>query len=86
VLRLAAFAREHADARIALFGFADAIGRADTSLSVSQERASTVAAALRAQGITPAAVEGFGEALPVASNATPAGREHNRRVEAWILH
>jgi phosphate transport system substrate-binding protein len=86
VLRLAAFARENAGVKIGLFGFADSPGRNDVSLEVSRTRAEAVAAALKAQGLVPTAVEGFGEALPVATNATPAGREHNRRVEAWLLH
>jgi phosphate transport system substrate-binding protein len=83
--RLAAFARERGAAKLALFGFADAAGRDDVSLSVSRERAEAVAAALKAKGVTPSNVEGFGEAMPVASNATQSGREHNRRVEAWLL-
>jgi flagellar motor protein MotB len=29
-------------------------------------------------------VEGFGAAMPVASNATEADRQRNRRVEAWL--
>jgi len=29
-------------------------------------------------------VKGFGSAIPVASNDTPAGRERNRRVEVWL--
>jgi phosphate transport system substrate-binding protein len=86
VLRLAAFAHENPGAKIGLFGFADSPGRDDVSLEVSRTRAEAVATALKAQGLAPNAVDGFGEALPVATNATPAGREHNRRVEAWLLH
>jgi phosphate transport system substrate-binding protein len=29
-------------------------------------------------------VHGLGDLAPVASNATPAGRERNRRVEVWV--
>jgi len=31
------------------------------------------------------AVEGLGEALPVANNDNESGRERNRRVEVWLL-
>jgi phosphate transport system substrate-binding protein len=43
-----------------------------------------VRSALESEGIRPAVVEGFGEELPVADNATPEGREKNRRVEIWL--
>jgi phosphate transport system substrate-binding protein len=30
------------------------------------------------------AADGFGEALPIACDETPIGRELNRRVELWV--
>jgi chemotaxis protein MotB len=38
------------------------------------------------QGVNPALVSahGFGDAYPVASNDTPAGRAQNRRVELTV--
>jgi outer membrane protein OmpA-like peptidoglycan-associated protein len=58
----------------------------DSSDTLSQNRADTVRAALVAQGARPAAViaTGYGDSRPVASNATAAGREQNRRVEIVI--
>lgn len=69
---------------VMLFGFADARGTADGNLKLSRERAQTVASEFTARGIAPALVNGFGAALPVASNDTPDGQEKNRRVEIWI--
>lgn len=50
---------------------------------LSRRRAAPVATALEARGISTSRVNvaGRGEALPVANNETPAGRQRNRRVE-----
>lgn len=69
---------------VRVLGFADAQGRADVNLDLSQARARQVAKALAQRGITGIAVDAFGAALPVASNATPDGRQRNRRVEVWV--
>ncbi|MFK7892307.1 MAG: OmpA family protein, partial [Granulosicoccus sp.] len=49
----------------------------------SRERAVAVRNALVSAGISGAriATKGFGETLPVANNASPSGRQENRRVE-----
>jgi phosphate transport system substrate-binding protein len=69
---------------IRLLGFADAQGKREVNLALSQARAAQVARALAQRGVTGVAVEGFGAALPVATNATADGRERNRRVEVWV--
>jgi outer membrane protein OmpA-like peptidoglycan-associated protein len=58
----------------------------DDRESLSQEHAQDVRAALIAQGARPDAVAaiGYGDSRPIASNATAAGREQNRRVEVVI--
>ncbi len=53
-------------------------------MQLSRERAKVVADRLTAYGVTPDVVESFGEAMPVASNDTPLGRDRNRRVEVWL--
>jgi outer membrane protein OmpA-like peptidoglycan-associated protein len=60
-------------------------GYADTA-ELSQEHAQAVRAALIARGARPDAVAaiGYGDSRPIASNATAAGREQNRRVEVVI--
>jgi phosphate transport system substrate-binding protein len=69
---------------VLLAGFADGVGASAVNQQLSLDRARTIAAALQARGIDVLDVKGFGSALPVASNDTPAGRERNRRVEVWL--
>lgn len=69
-----------------IYGYTDSTGSPQHNLDLSQRRAQSVANYLGGQGIDPRRfyVTGFGETHPVASNATPAGREQNRRVEIQI--
>ena len=67
-----------------LLGFADATGDAGTNQKLSTERASAVAEQIARRGVKPGAVAGFGQAMPVADNATEDGRQKNRRVEVWV--
>jgi chemotaxis protein MotB len=54
---------------------------------LSQKRAENVMQFLISQGVKPDLVsaKGFGDANPVASNATPQGRAKNRRVELSLI-
>ena len=54
-----------------------------SNVALSQRRANDVMQFLISQGIKPNLVvaRGFGDADPIASNATPVGRAKNRRVE-----
>jgi phosphate transport system substrate-binding protein len=70
--------------RLVFIGFADNVGDPTSNEILSKERANAVAAALKSRGITPGRITGFGAENPVASNATPEGRERNRRVEVWV--
>jgi outer membrane protein OmpA-like peptidoglycan-associated protein len=63
-------------------------GTAETRMSLSLERASTVAEYFIANHVRSAdriVVRGFGGDRPIATNATEAGRAQNRRVEITIL-
>jgi phosphate transport system substrate-binding protein len=60
------------------------MGSPAVNMAVSTRRTEAVAAALQAAGVTPAQAASFGAELPVADNATQAGRERNRRVEAYL--
>ena len=72
---------------IDVYGFTDSTGSPQYNLGLSQRRAQSVASYLSAQGVDPRRmyVVGFGQERPIASNATPAGRAQNRRVEITIV-
>jgi phosphate transport system substrate-binding protein len=75
---------------IVFAGFSDGDGDARANLALSQARAEAVRDAVAAEAVLhdPArlrfAAEGFGEALPIACDDTPTGRQVNRRVEVWL--
>ena len=77
------------DQALTLAGFSDGSGAAATNLDLSEDRAQAVLAALQAAApsLTPEqlpVVQAFGEALPMACDATAPGRRLNRRVELWL--
>jgi outer membrane protein OmpA-like peptidoglycan-associated protein len=79
--------KEYPERSIAIAGYTDDKGREDANLALSQKRADSVKAYLISQGVPSQRLmsEGRGEANPVASNETPAGRAGNRRVEITLL-
>lgn len=84
--KLAAYLKQNPERRISIEGHTDNTGTSDHNLDLSRRRAEAVAQALQRQGIGRERIErtGYGEAYPVASNDTPAGRLQNRRVEVVI--
>jgi outer membrane protein OmpA-like peptidoglycan-associated protein len=69
--------------RLKIVGHTDSIGGESANLVLSQERASSVKAALASQGISESRLqtEGLGESRPKGDNGTLQGRALNRRVE-----
>jgi outer membrane protein OmpA-like peptidoglycan-associated protein len=69
--------------KVQVEGHADATGREAFNLRLSKARAGAVSGFLVRQGFPADAVasEGFGSSRPLASNASPSGRQQNRRVE-----
>jgi outer membrane protein OmpA-like peptidoglycan-associated protein len=67
-------------------GHTDSTGNPSYNQGLSERRALSVANYLNAQGIDGRrfAVNGFGDRQPVTSNATPEGRQQNRRVEIYL--
>ena len=71
---------------IRVVGHSDSRGPADYNLHLSARRAEHVSAAIaRRYPAVPLISSGAGESTPRASNATPAGRARNRRVEIHIV-
>lgn len=72
---------------IQVVGYTDNTGSRQYNMNLSQRRAQSVANYLMAQGVSSARIStlGAGPDNPVASNATAAGRQENRRVEVNLL-
>ena len=75
---------DYKNRQVLLLGFADSVGGFESNQILSEQRAQTVAAALRKAKFTGAITKGYGELAPVACNDTPENRNFNRRVEVWI--
>jgi outer membrane protein OmpA-like peptidoglycan-associated protein len=69
-----------------VYGHTDSTGSEQYNLDLSNRRAMSVANFVRGRGVDPRRiyVTGYGEAQPIASNSTEAGRAANRRVEIQI--
>jgi len=83
VKQIAAFMKQYPEQRALIEGHTDSMGGDDFNMDLSRERAFAVRQALVAQGVSARRIEtqGFGEGVPVASNANASGRQQNRRVE-----
>jgi outer membrane protein OmpA-like peptidoglycan-associated protein len=81
--RLAQALKDNPNTRVIIEGHTDSVGGDDYNMALSEKRAQAVADALQMRGVPPDRfeVKGLGKAFPVASNATQAGRQQNRRVE-----
>ena len=87
--------KKEADISVDIQGYTDNQGwknstaeqSAQKNLDLSNQRAQSVKSYLTSQGVKSgqfARVTGFGEQNPVASNATAAGQQQNRRVEVYL--
>jgi outer membrane protein OmpA-like peptidoglycan-associated protein len=72
---------------VVVAGHTDSDGSDSFNQDLSQRRASSVSTYLISQGILPVRLEtiGFGEAEPIATNASAEGKQLNRRVEITLL-
>lgn len=69
--------------KVEVGGHTDNVGKPDANLTLSDQRAKAVMAALIERGVPAARLtaKGYGQTTPVADNRTEDGRAKNRRVE-----
>jgi len=74
--------------KLKIVGHTDNVGDAGSNLTLSKGRANSVVEYLVNRGISRnrfQLVDGKGDTAPIATNATPAGKAKNRRVEITLL-
>lgn len=76
----------HPGLKLEIEGHTDSVGGDEYNQRLSEQRANAVRDYLIHEGIKADAItaKGFGKTRPVASNATPEGRQRNRRVEMVV--
>jgi outer membrane protein OmpA-like peptidoglycan-associated protein len=76
----------HKGLKLELEGHTDNVGSDALNLKLSEQRAKSVRDFLTKEGVVAdsISVRGLGKDSPVASNATAAGRQQNRRVEMVV--
>jgi outer membrane protein OmpA-like peptidoglycan-associated protein len=79
--------KEYKSTMIEVAGHTDSSGSESYNQMLSQQRAQAVSSVLIRDGVEAVRIDtvGYGESRPVASNATPSGRQLNRRVELTLL-
>lgn len=85
--RVADLLKQNKTIKIELSGHTDNVGSDADNQQLSQDRAASCVAYLKAQGVDEGRIvtKGYGESRPVASNDTDEGRALNRRVEFEVL-
>ena len=84
--KLAGILLAYPDLRLEVDGHTDSVGSDEYNQQLSEKRAASARDYLVQQGlpISSATVVGLGKTQPIASNATAAGRQQNRRVELVV--
>ena len=84
---LATSLNRYPDSDVLIVGHTDAMGQDDYNQRLSENRSGSAMDFLVRQGVDAGRIQaaGLGEAEPVASNETEAGRQENRRVEVAIF-
>lgn len=84
---LAALLLKKPDWKLQIAGHTDNKGDAKKNMTLSKNRAEAVKKYLAGKGVDPARLkaEWYGQTKPIATNATPEGRQKNRRVEMNVI-
>jgi outer membrane protein OmpA-like peptidoglycan-associated protein len=85
--QLAQTLMRYPESNVVVRGYTDAVGSEASNLRLSEDRANNVRSFMVSDGVSPRRITamGFGEQFAVASNASEAGRQQNRRVEIEIV-
>jgi len=83
--RLEDFFRTAGASAYSIYGHTDSDASDEYNMGLSMRRATAVANIAKSVGAHVAAVRGYGERQPVASNATAYGKKRNRRVEVICI-
>jgi outer membrane protein OmpA-like peptidoglycan-associated protein len=84
--KVAGILLSYPDIHVEVDGYTDSTGTLEFNERLSQERADSVRNYLMSQGVSASSIttQAFGPSDPIASNATAAGRQENRRVELVV--
>ena len=84
---ITAILKEYPNSKFSIEGHTDSDGKDAANLKLSQDRAAAVVNYLSENGIVAGRLTstGFGEANPIDSNKTKAGKANNRRVEVKLV-
>lgn len=87
VMAVAAVLGRYPNAKVRLYGYADARGAAAANQSLAQARADVVRSALTAAGVDARRIEALsgGETNPLDASTTPGGLAENRRTELVVV-
>ncbi|SET82711.1 OmpA family protein [Hymenobacter actinosclerus] len=83
---IAAIMKAFPGSAIKFGGYTDNVGKADTNLTLSADRANAARKMLMDNGVDAGrvAAEGYGQEHPLTTNDTPEGRAQNRRVDVRV--
>jgi OOP family OmpA-OmpF porin len=87
VARVGDFMKKYPTTTAVIEGYADEVGSDDYNIQLSQRRAESVVKSLENKfGIDPSRLtaKGYGKTRPIADNASDAGKQKNRRIDAII--
>ena len=78
--------KEYEKTAVNVVGYTDSTGSQQLNMTLSQQRADSVASSLITQGVAAARIRtsGMGPANTIASNSTAEGKAQNRRVEITL--
>ena len=84
---LAKVLKKYDDTNILIEGHTDATGKRNYNQTLSEKRAASVSDYLKSSGVPGGRISniGYGPDQPIADNATPDGRQQNRRLEVAIF-